>query len=361
MCISHCAKSLIKEEKMKKDKDIELLLKSLLDGTISRDDFKILKDWSSENEENRETLRSMVSVELLSRNKNTTVDLDSAIKRFHTYVDKKTYDTEKSSNDKCFTINDVLNSKNKRIRVLRRLWMAAAVFLVLVLPLAGVWLGRNMIHYDYSNVVAEAPSGSQLMLTLPDGSTVRLNSNSRITYSQGYGIADRVVKLEGEGLFTVKHDERLPFKVITHDMIIDDIGTVFNVCNYEDDSKATLMMYEGLVELTVNSRSSDKFKLKKGDNIVLDKHNGMVNRTVVNTKNKVSFDEMFFEDMRIDDIARVLSRNYGVKIAVKADVADIRFYGYFNRRSDSVEKILEAISSTGRVKYRNTGNGYVLY
>jgi len=66
--------------------------------------------------------------------------------------------------------------------------------------------------------------------TLPDGSTVQLNSNSAITYASDFK-KRREIKLTGEAFFTVIHHADIPFTVHAGNVSIRDVGTSFNVKN----------------------------------------------------------------------------------------------------------------------------------
>ena len=90
-------------------------------------------------------------------------------------------------------------------------------------------------------------TGEQRALQLEDGSVVHLNAHSRIALN--FSATGRDVKLiEGEALFEVHHDAQRPFRVLTRDAVIRDIGTRFNVYSRSDGVKVAVI--EGSVELT---------------------------------------------------------------------------------------------------------------
>lgn len=71
--------------------------------------------------------------------------------------------------------------------------------------------------------------------------------------------------------------------------------------------------------------------------------------------------ELAFDGMRISDIAKILSCSFGIKINVADSVADKRFYGYFDRKDDTIIKIMETIANTQQIKYRMEKGEIILY
>jgi ferric-dicitrate binding protein FerR (iron transport regulator) len=85
--------------------------------------------------------------------------------------------------------------------------------------------------------------------TLPDGSTAFLNRQSTITYQYNSHHKTRIVKLQGEGFFEVKHEEEKPFMIETDEVLIRDIGTAFNVKAYPDQDTVEVFVESGIVQL----------------------------------------------------------------------------------------------------------------
>lgn len=83
--------------------------------------------------------------------------------------------------------------------------------------------------------------------TLPDGSTAFLNKGSAISYEYNTRKKTRSVKLLGEAYFDVKHQEEKPFVIETEDVIIEDIGTTFNVKAYPESPTIEVFVETGEV------------------------------------------------------------------------------------------------------------------
>ena len=215
----------------------------------------------------------------------------------------------------------------------------------------------------FADIVIEAPVGARTCMYLPDGTQVWLNSCSRLTYSQGFGINDRNLKLEGEGYFEVSRNEQLPFIIHTQEVDVTVLGTQFNFKNYADDSEASVSLLSGKVKLSNHLRQEETLYLQPNEKVTLNKLTGEMKTTRTQVQNSKiwTHDELFFDEELLVDIAKKLMRNYDVKIEVADSLKNTRFYGSFKMSGSTIEQVLETISSTNRMKYRQEKGIYILY
>lgn len=88
--------------------------------------------------------------------------------------------------------------------------------------------------------------GEQVSVTLPDGSSFNLNTNSQIEVD--YSRRSRIVHLEhGEAYFNVAHDTHRPFWVHAGDRWVRAVGTAFNV--YVRPAGVQVTVSEGTVKV----------------------------------------------------------------------------------------------------------------
>jgi transmembrane sensor len=97
-------------------------------------------------------------------------------------------------------------------------------------------------------------------ITLPDSSTVLLNVGSRLEIPADYTRGNRTVRLTGEALFTVRHDEHSTFAVVAGGQTARVLGTSFVVRHYDTDTAAMVAVRDGKVGvrqavLTANQRA----------------------------------------------------------------------------------------------------------
>lgn len=111
-----------------------------------------------------------------------------------------------------------------------------------------------------------ASKGVRKEITLPDGTIVRLNSDSRLSYDlEMKSHHQRDVSLSGEAFFIVAHDKKRPFIVKTNKVAIKVLGTEFNVREYPGDRESETTLIKGSIELTINDRLDQKFLLKPSE------------------------------------------------------------------------------------------------
>ena len=215
----------------------------------------------------------------------------------------------------------------------------------------------------FADIVIEAPVGARTCMYLPDGTQVWLNACSRLTYSQGFGINDRNLKLEGEGYFEVSRNEQLPFIIHTQEVDVTVLGTQFNFKNYADDSEASVSLLSGKVKLSNHLRQEETLYLQPNEKMTLNKLTGEMKTTRTQVQNSKiwTHDELFFDEELLEDIAKKLMRNYDVKIVVADSLRDRRFYGSFKITGSTIEQVLGTISSTNRMKYKQEKGIYILY
>lgn len=138
-----------------------------------------------------------------------------------------------------------------RKNLFRRLSVAAVLLVLIAVASWILWpAGPSIeIHTAY---------GEQRTITLPDQSTVKLNANSSISFYENWEEeAVRQVWLEGEAYFQVtKHPEAgKKFQVITRDLTVEVLGTVFNVNTREE---ATMVfLEEGKVQVALEKTEED--------------------------------------------------------------------------------------------------------
>ena len=111
------------------------------------------------------------------------------------------------------------------------------------------FLAVTPLRDETSKMVAfHTDPGQRASLTLPDGTSVELNSGSTLQYPAVFARGERRVRIEGEAMFDVAKAADKPFYVETFAYDVKVLGTRFNVEADEDRGVFSTALMEGRVQ-----------------------------------------------------------------------------------------------------------------
>ncbi len=233
-----------------------------------------------------------------------------------------------------------------------RVWVSVAACILVVLTAA--WLDK---YWAAAKSTLSTPYGTILTQTLPDGTVVTLNANSKFSYGRHWSAgSDREVWLNGEAFFhvkkTVQHD-----RFIVHADHFDVIvtGTSFDVITQPADAQVALK--EGSV--TLQSEKGDTIKMVPGDIVSL--QNGQWMRQTANMDNVTAWtdNKINFDNTPLSETIKLIEAHYGVKVAV-ADpkLLSKTLTGIFP--NDNIDVFLKALEATKIYKITKDGDSIVI-
>ncbi len=214
------------------------------------------RDWeelalslSEEKENQSELLKEFLAADSLNTKEHW--------KELRNMNDNKGIDVDKALNKVWSRLNEagvLTPTKPDRFIFMRSTFMKiAAVALILLSVGAAV---AYLVKTDSLNrkiVVTTGNEEKNLRITLPDGSNVFLNSNTRLSYRNDFGKSGRNVVLSGEGFFEIKPDADNPFTVDAGTAKVKVTGTSFNVITNNVNSAVEVFVETGQVILSDNS------------------------------------------------------------------------------------------------------------
>lgn len=200
------------------------------------------------------------------------------------------------------------------------------------------------------------PRGGVYNLTLADGTRVWLNSDSRLDYPESFSGKSREVVLRGEAYFDVRSDSLRPFIVRTDLGAVTVLGTELNVKCYPEEASVAATLVEGSVSFS-NERTGTT-RLKPGCQLVFDKGAREVSVRGVNVRYFVGWKDnvLMFQNERLADIMRVLSRWYDVTVVFESEkLKDLVFSGNLDKY-DSIEAFFKLFELSSSVRFSMQGN-----
>ena len=150
---------------------------------------------------------------------------------------------------------DLLDRAGKRGRFISlRRFAAAAALLALVV--CGEYLFLRSRYERTPSVCLVTAQGSKGEFTLPDGTRVWLNGDSRLSYPETFDAEARRVWLDGEAFFQVRHDASHPFVVDMEVMQVEVLGTEFDARHRTGTRYAETVLRSGSVRVLTPDRKS---------------------------------------------------------------------------------------------------------
>lgn len=280
-----------------------------------------------------------------------------------------------------FNTAKVIPLKNK---LLSLTWKVAVIILVIG---SSVFLYNNNEHNKQDNlgntniVVTKTLLGERKELTLPDGTKVTMNADSKLSFPSIFSDSTREVSLTGEAFFDVHEDHSHPFIIHTRKMDIRVLGTAFNVKAYQNDKFSETTLIRGSIQVKLLDRPSDRITLKPTEKLIVNysapvvkddtksasvKPNALpeitylhkLDTTVVETswlQNKLLFNDQDFESL-----ANNLERRYDVNIQLESDVIkQLRFTGMFEK--ETIAEVLKALQLTENFNYKILKDKILIY
>ncbi|MFC5696798.1 FecR family protein [Pseudomonas sp. GCM10022186] len=195
--------------------------------------------------------------------------------------------------------------------------------------------------------------GERRQVTLADGSTLDLNSRTRVTVL--FAADRRLVRLEaGEAMFSVTPDRARPFVVEAGPGRVTVTGTRFNV---RHDARDMRVAVESGQVLVAGGQGAASRPLLAGDGVQVaaDGTVGPVQRVDIATITAWRQGKLIFNDVPLADVADEVSRYRDKPLRVAPEVAKLRFSSVF--RADDTNALLTALPRILPVRVRTLPDG----
>lgn len=235
----------------------------------------------------------------------------------------------------------------------KRYWMRIAVSLIILITtsLAVKFYIENkeMQQIAEENVVIQSGESEASTIELPDGSIVRLNAKSTLSYQRDFGCSNRKVTLSGEGYFQVKRNEDKPFIVSIGSMNVLVLGTTFNVYAYKEKDFIEMSLIKGRVRVVTQNET---INVNPNEKVTYHKLTGelKLKRTSNNLETAWLKKEIIFRHEMLVDVFEKLERRYGVTFTIdNKKLLEDRYTGTFI--NENIKTILDILKIHYEFKY----------
>jgi ferric-dicitrate binding protein FerR (iron transport regulator) len=270
-------------------------------------------------------------------------------------VDKAWNNTYSRIKENGLLIKTVPIGDRNRMRTFVRI---AAMALIVIGVGSALFYLNNAGSFSKKVVIASNNDQRNIQVSLPDGSKVYLNRNSRLSYPTNLGISQRNVTLKGEAFFEITPDASKPFVIDAGKAKVKVLGTSFNVITNNKNDDIEVFVKTGKVMVSDNSGYQ---------NLVLDP--GFIGTMNSKTAEKVlnenpnylswNTDLLVFEGQTLDIVFADLKRVYNIDIVVDdPEILNKTLTGVFDKQPQ--DTLIRIICTTFNFSYEKEGYYYHL-
>lgn len=314
------------------DQPDHLILK-FLSGTATAEEKQQLDAWAALSADNNNTLQEYKRI---WEEKSTVVTPDFRTSEEWSRLKTKLYDLEGKQ----------VNLQN------RRLFVKVAASLILMAVCAAL-VYRMAVRTD--DIVLQSENEKR-RVSLPDGSTVWLNTKSRLIYSSDFN-NERNIQLDGEAFFDVTPDTEKPFVITTPQSQIRVLGTSFNVSAYSHNTLEEVYVATGKVCV---ASGDHQVELTPGELSTMNKITRVLSSADASNENKMAWrtGKLVFLKTNLIEVAQTLEHYFQISINIKNPVIEkCRFTSSFT--NPTLEEVIEAISLSMNINVVHQNKEYV--
>ena len=222
----------------------------------------------------------------------------------------------------------------------------AAVMLLAGFTGLAVWQLRRG-NAPAATPVTVATLTAKRTLTLPDGSRVTLNRNSRLTYPATFADSSRVVSLTGEAFFDVVPDSAHPFRIGAGQTTVRVLGTSFGVRAVGDSVRVTVQT--GRVRFSAPRQT---VVLTLNQQATYHTSADTLRRVLRPTPNALAFQtgRLVFDNEPLAGVIQTLREVYGADIRLAPTLRTCRYTARFDK--ESLDAVLSVLAETFSVNIR---------
>lgn len=227
------------------------------------------------------------------------------------------------------SVYSAIESKQKRIFQFEKWhWIAAASLVAVIVCYA---------TFYNSNVEYETNFNEELAITLPDGSTVDINSESNISYNTLSWYLNRSVSLSGEAFFQVKKGSQFSVKTKNGDVKV--LGTSFGVFSRNTDF--IVECFTGKVEI---NNSINKVIITEGERINQTDNLALTKTSFSNVALKPSWlgNNYSYAKVSLSTVFSDIEKHFNISITTSDEINVMSFTGEWNNTM-KLEDVLKIV------------------
>jgi ferric-dicitrate binding protein FerR (iron transport regulator) len=248
-------------------------------------------------------------------------------------------------------------------------WRRAVPAVLRIAATVVVALGLGWLIYTrfYSEpspryITQKTVRGQRATVTLSDGSVVRLNAESQITYPDKFTAGIREIQLTGEAFFDVHRDPGHPFIVHSQGLKTSVLGTSFNIQAEATATTVQVTVKTGRVQVEPEADDSGRrLVLNPMQQVTYTRANASLTRQTVALERYLAWtdDIIYLDNTPIREMVGILEKWYGVTISLEQEgLGNCLINGKY--KSDQLINILEGLEFMQGITYRFVNNRAII-
>lgn len=200
---------------------------------------------------------------------------------------------------------------------------------------------------DIAKKTITTPRGATYDIELSDGTRVKLNADSKLTFPVNFNGSERIVELVGEAFFSVARDEARPFVVKTVNANTTVLGTEFDVRAY-DDMLTSVVLKNGKVRVNSNVKADEEVTMEPCQSATIRKDGTIALYKADAEKQTMWTTGNFCFDMTpLLVLTKEMGRWYNVNIEIEEEVLDHYPISFEMSRECGLAEFIEKLNSLG--------------
>lgn len=322
------------------------LIIKYLQGDATEAEQKLVEDYIAKSERNRQLFESYRGLLFLTQKKKVEYNVDLAWEKVQNRI--------RASKDEAPAGNTLLMKSAGKRSLTRYAITAAAAVLAIVFALVAVMQEGTVKMNKFTTGLTVSSFNS-----LPDGSNVVLNANTRLNFPEEFKKDVREVSIFGEAFFEVSPDPEKPFIIHASGLDIKVLGTSFNVEAYPGNDYVKVTVNTGRVLVYPSATPSGQEEkagkfLTAGEIATYSQKSGILFKGVNDDLNVLSWKTgvLTFKETRLADVFKAFEEKYQKQFVIEdTAILDQRLTARFENQS--LDDALETLSLIFNLKFEN--------
>ncbi|MEO7976571.1 FecR domain-containing protein [Flavobacterium sp.] len=208
----------------------------------------------------------------------------------------------------------------------------------------------------------ESGAGEKKQMTLPDGSVVYLNADTRIGIATAYFNKEKreIWLEEGEAFFEIAKNPEKPFIIHSIGLQTTVLGTSFNIRAYKELDESSVSVRDGKVQVMHQGNLLGIFT--KNQQITFNKTTGSTVKSEVNWEDAASWIEnrLVMNGANAKEFKLRLKQHFNVSVEIKNNKLDGKLLSCSFPSDVSLKEVMQGISLLYNIKYDLSQSGKLI-